>query len=319
MRSNIYLTLDTPPLPVRVDIEPTTHCNFRCKICQRTYWKRESADMSFSQFKRLLQQIPTIRQLKLQGMGEPLLNKEFFDMVAYAKAVGIEHVSTFTNGSLLFHDNNVLKLVNSGIDLIRISIDASNQERLKVIKPGANLMNILRGVEALSNLIYSKNRTLVEFWTVITSENIDDCINIIDLAKSLNISTVNFQIILNTFEYKPEIQNKLIPMKPSRESLSSMINSAKEYANKASIILKIQDSKKRSRENPCHWPFDSTFISVEGFVVPCCTIADPNIANMGNAFLESFEEIWAGIRYQEFRKLLINHRFHNSCLNCYSN
>lgn len=305
------------PLPVRVDIEPTIQCNFRCKICQRTYWDRASKEMTFDQFKKLINQIPNVKQLKLQGMGEPLLNLDFFKMVRYSKQIGIEHVSTYTNGSLLYKDKINQEIINSGIDLVRVSIDASNQEKFERIRPGANYLKIFSGLESLSNLALKHGKPMVEIWTVITSENIDECMNIIDLAKSVNVSIVNYQVIMNTFDYKPEIRNKLLQIKAPDVTLLSMVNLAKDYALETSINLNVQNSKSRSPQKPCHWPFDSTFISVEGYIVPCCTIADPRVINMGNIFQEDFEQIWIGDRYQEFRRSILDYQLHQACLNCY--
>ena len=73
------------PLPKRIDIEPTIRCNFRCPICQRTYWSRKANDMSLDQFRVIIRQFPDLERMKIQGMGEPLLNINLVEMINCAK------------------------------------------------------------------------------------------------------------------------------------------------------------------------------------------------------------------------------------------
>lgn len=306
-----------PPLPKRLDLEPTTRCNFHCKICQRTYWDREELDMQFQQFKHIIKQFPDLQQLKIQGMGEPLLNRAFFEMVSYSKSLGIDHVSTYTNGSLLNYGHNAKSLIDSGIDQVRISIDSNVKESFEKLRPGSNFQALISNVKAFTELALHHQHPAVEIWTVVTHENIDQLTGIIDLANELLIRTVHFQTIMNTFDYKDEIQEKLLCFRVRKEELMSKINYAVQYAAEKSIALVIQKSKSHTRKNPCHWPFDSAYITVEGFVVPCCTIADPNIINMGNVLEEPFEKIWVNNRYQNFRESILKNYIPKPCKNCY--
>ncbi len=95
----------TRALPARADIEPTTYCNFRCPHCPSTEERARAeaparAHLSLTQFKYVLDQLPAVYRIKLVGLGEPLMNPEFFDLVAEARRRHIR-VLTTTNGSLL--------------------------------------------------------------------------------------------------------------------------------------------------------------------------------------------------------------------------
>jgi prepilin-type processing-associated H-X9-DG protein len=100
--------------PVSIDVEPTVRCNLRCAFCQHTTRRRTAPDMTPELFGRILDAFPGLDEIKLQGMGEPLVNRDLPAMVRAAKGRGIR-VKTYTNGSLLTEEN-VAGLVGSGID-----------------------------------------------------------------------------------------------------------------------------------------------------------------------------------------------------------
>lgn len=64
----------------------------------------------------------SIKTLKLYKDGEPLLNKNFAEMVAYAKTSGsVDCIETTTNGSLLTPENTD-KIIAAGLDRMNISV-----------------------------------------------------------------------------------------------------------------------------------------------------------------------------------------------------
>src|SRR4051812_32540263 len=92
----------SPPLPAKLQVEVTASCNLRCRMCIVRYRPAlpRSASMSFAQFKPLLDAMPDVRELSLQGIGEPLLAPDLYEMIAYASARGIS-VGFNTNATLL--------------------------------------------------------------------------------------------------------------------------------------------------------------------------------------------------------------------------
>src|SRR5579862_2003954 len=84
----------SPPLPRFVQIEPVGQCNLRCQMCAIQFRQDgppygPPAFMPFETFTRLLDQFAGLRELHLQGLGEPMMHPRFFDMVEYATAKGV--------------------------------------------------------------------------------------------------------------------------------------------------------------------------------------------------------------------------------------
>lgn len=118
--------------PFSLAIDPCNLCNFRCEFCAAQYSDDKAGYikqcMDLDLFKKIVDDLKEfdnkVKIIRLAGLGEPLINKDFCDMVKYLKdSDTTEWIETITNGSLLNHELN-RKLADSGIDRIRISIEA---------------------------------------------------------------------------------------------------------------------------------------------------------------------------------------------------
>ena len=63
-------------MPAIVCIEPVARCNFQCIMCDlQTHPNRKRGpDLSLEDFKTLIDSLPSLVEIKLNGAGEPLLN-----------------------------------------------------------------------------------------------------------------------------------------------------------------------------------------------------------------------------------------------------
>src|SRR5947209_15567789 len=132
------LTLPTVSLPTFLQVEPVGQCNLRCEMCPIQF-RRDGppygppAFMKFEVFTRLIDQMPDLQELHLQGLGEPMMHPRFADLVAYATRRGIR-VTTNSNLTLL-NPARAERCVSSGLDTVHISIDgatAATYERIRV-------------------------------------------------------------------------------------------------------------------------------------------------------------------------------------------
>lgn len=315
----VYQLIPTE-LPRRIDIEPTIRCNFRCIFCQRTYWNRRAPDMTFAQFKKIYDSFPVLDKVKVQGMGEPVLNKDLYKMLTYAR----EHNSwtlTYTNGSLLHRNHAAERLIDAQPSLVRISLDGGTQETFEKVRPGSSFDLVLENAARLVKARGTYKQPTIEFWSVGMVETVHELASMVEIAAKVEVDAIRIQMVMNTFEYKEEIGSTILPLSFQSykgEMVLQYIFEARERAAELGVALYFEFSKAYSTERKCHWPFDSAFISVEGHVVPCCTIADPRIENMGNIFETSFEGIWTSENYVRFRRKILSDDLPLSCTNCYA-
>lgn len=306
-----------PVLPNRIDVEPTTNCNFACVMCQRTYWNRKSRDMRIDDFIYIYDSFPKIDLIKIQGVGEPLLNKDLFKMIRYSKQHG-SHVTTYTNGSLLHLQDNAVKLLDSGIDLVKISIDGGSQKTYEKIRVKGDFERLVANITMISKLRNGVSFPQIELWTIGLPQNLHELNQIIDICDMAGIETMHVQLFLITFGYKADVGETLTDLQLHHYRPAAIqLRQAMEYAQKKGIQLKLFAANTYSLKNPCPRPFHSLFISVEGYVVPCAVISDPRTIHLGNIFEEGLKDIWKSEKFQRFRLSLLEGNLHQACQNCY--
>jgi MoaA/NifB/PqqE/SkfB family radical SAM enzyme len=139
-RTNLVdvLPLDTPFV---LFVDPHSACNFECTFCptgDRELIKsigRYQGPMPIDDFEKLMDDISAfdspIKVLRLYKDGEPLLNRNLSKMIRLGKlSSNVDSVDTTTNGALLSH-KICHELVDSGLDLINISVDGLNESQFE--------------------------------------------------------------------------------------------------------------------------------------------------------------------------------------------
>ncbi|MFH0971231.1 MAG: radical SAM protein [Candidatus Micrarchaeota archaeon] len=123
--NNRSVRLETP-FPQRMGIAPTNHCNANCIFC--AYRKLKDTDrynhMDLKEFEKAVDDFAANggKEIGLTPtVGEVLLDPTIFEKIKYAKSRGLR-VDTVSNGLLLAPNGNYGKLLESGLDLLDISI-----------------------------------------------------------------------------------------------------------------------------------------------------------------------------------------------------
>lgn len=134
------------PFPDVVRIEPSGICNFHCRHCPVGREGGRRGMLSFDYFKAYLDALPlTPRVLVLYHGGEPLINPDLFEMIEYAKGVGVCHVVLNTNASKITD-----KMDFSLVDDMRVSFDGTSPEENDRIRKGGEFKWNARRVRALA-------------------------------------------------------------------------------------------------------------------------------------------------------------------------
>src|SRR3989338_6615004 len=289
--------------PFRLYIEPTTRCNLQCRMCYQVTSQRPQKDLSFKNFLKILSQFPYLQDLQLQGIGEPLLNPDIFIMAEYAKTKRIR-VGIFTNATLINSDM-AEKIVDSGLDWINLSLDAADPDIYQTVRKGARYGEVIQNIKVLTE-IKRRKTPKISIWFTAMKMNILQLPAIIGLAKKLGIKKVVAQGIHfwgNDFcrNYLKK-ESLLQDIDLTRKVFTQAVKEAKRL--KIMLDFRPRYFQKRTKRI-CRWPWVSCFITVDGFVTPCCVQgSDPKIINFGNILERDFRDIWNNQQYQGFRKQL---------------
>lgn len=139
--------------PRTVRIETTNACNARCTICPHQRLQRPRATIDQARFRQAVDECAAAgcREVHLHNFGEPLMDPELEDRVAYAKQRGIPKVKIFCNGSLL-DGRRASGLLAAGLDEIKISFDGATREEFERIRVPLRFDRVVENVRELVRL-----------------------------------------------------------------------------------------------------------------------------------------------------------------------
>ena len=295
--------LQLPSRPAYIQVEPSIRCNLRCKMCNLTRVNSKRLDMSLDQFRNILDQFPNVVQIHLQGLGEPLMNSDFFRMVIEAKKKGI-YVSTSTN-AILISEKIAKKIVTCGLDQMWFSLDGATSETYEYMRVGASFHKVKENIKRV--VAQSKDsRIRLGIWFVAMKRNIHELPLLPKLATELEIQNMRVELI-DTWgkSVLKDFRDLLLTSKYDLARLVDFSNTAERIARSRKLELEFNPRMKsvinRSRLPGCWAPWLSAYITVEGFITPCGRRPDPGIFSYGNLFKERFLDIWNNSLYQTFR------------------
>jgi MoaA/NifB/PqqE/SkfB family radical SAM enzyme len=301
--------------PVIIQIEPTIYCNLECVMCVNPSNGRKKRHMALSEFKRAVDSMPHLKKISLVGAGEPLMNPEFFEMIAYAKSRGIL-IGFATNGMLL-NEMNSKKIFDSRVDWLNISIDSSDKMRYEAIRKGAKFDLLTKNLERFIEMKDRASIPEVSVWFVMMSENLEDLPDVIKFSKSIGVDKVSVQLEHNWSNNK--IKSRMVDRYSEvfYARVKTVLKKAVDVAVKSGVYFSFVNMPDPKSSRACKWPWKSCYITAEGFVTPCCLQgSDPNIINFGNIFVEDFSAIWNNSAYQNFRKALRSKELPSICVDC---
>ncbi len=149
-----------PRLPEIVQIESTNICNARCVFCPRDEMKRRQGVMDAELFRKIVDDCAAlgIRHVRLHNYGEPFVDRQLTEKIAYAKQRGIAEVGVISNGSLI--DEQVARgVIEAGLDAINICVDASGREVFERTRVGLKYDKVIANIERLVRIRAELGRT----------------------------------------------------------------------------------------------------------------------------------------------------------------
>jgi MoaA/NifB/PqqE/SkfB family radical SAM enzyme len=149
------LNFEAGDFPLFLDVEVTNMCNLRCTFCATTYLskniKRQLIDPDLV-FKIMEEGRDNgLYGLKFNDRGEPLLHPQLVEFIKYAKQCGFIDVYFNTNAMLL-DESMAIKLIESGLDRISISIEGTSAEIYERYRVGGRFAKVLENVRRLWQL-----------------------------------------------------------------------------------------------------------------------------------------------------------------------
>jgi radical SAM protein with 4Fe4S-binding SPASM domain len=308
-----------PPLPDELQVEVTGACNLRCRMCLVRYRPpkaRSSASMKLGEFVALLDALPGLRRLTLQGLGEPMLAPGLFEMIDAARARGIE-VGFNTNATLLSRDD-CRRLVDAGVAWVHVSVDGATPETFEHIRAGARFDGV---VENLASLVEAKRDARsatprLQLNVVVMRSNLSELPAIVRLAARLGVARCWVQSLSHDFSDTDAdaayaaIRDFVTVEEITLDDPATMrvFAEARREAKRCGIDLRLPQLEsaepRRRDERACDWPWTKAYVTHDQLVQPCCMVMGSERATLGDLKNESFAKVWHGDAYRAFREAL---------------
>ncbi|MBS7287400.1 MAG: radical SAM protein [Candidatus Freyarchaeota archaeon] len=186
--------------PLALQVEVSSACNLDCFMCQRRSWvSGEEGLMPLSLFRKLEGSLCEAERVILYGIGEPLMNSDIVEMVAFARRVmgkGGE-ISLSTNGVLLTPKLAGM-LVDAGLTSLYVSLDSLNEEKLKKIRRGIDYVGALENLKFLLKKFGSDVEVGLEY--VVMRENLGELPEFVAEAAGMDANHIFVSHIVPYFE-----------------------------------------------------------------------------------------------------------------------
>jgi len=274
--------------------------------------------MSFEDFKILIDEQYGLLEIKLQGMGEPLLGRDdYFEMLRYARSKNL-WVRTVTNASLLHHRDNYKKLIDTGVNEVQISIDGATKETFEKIRVGSKFELVVENCKLINDYCNDLGLLRTRMWTVTQRDNIDEFLKLVELAHEMRFKRLTFGLTLGDWgqEKWTEINAQVqVIEKITPELADEAIKLGQQLGVEVTFWDGAEKYSTRSHETLCPWPFSRAYVSSDMRIVPCCIIGNPEVSDLGDA--HNFTEVWNSESYHEFRRAHLEGRIPDVCKHCY--
>ena len=322
-----------PPLPREIQVEVTGACNLRCRMCLVSYRPalgKTSGAMDLATFTRLVDELPGLRKVTMQGLGEPLLAPDFFPMLELLAERRIE-MGFNTNGTLLTRER-AERLVELGVSWLHISLDGATAATYEDIRHLSQFELVRRNVAGLVQVMRERGakKPDLELVFVAMRRNVAELPALVELAAELGVPTVWVQNLSHSFsDTDPAGDYREIREYAAAEALwadenpeaDAVFAEARELAEELGVRLRVPrleepDRTRRPGSPGCHWPFTSSYVTHDGKLQPCCAVMGADRAVLGDAKAEGFAAVWASERYRDFRAKLLTDEPPDVCVGC---
>jgi pyruvate-formate lyase-activating enzyme len=286
----------TEGFPSQVNVDVTEVCNLACIHCPHPAFKQSShyaaAYLDPALNRKLVDEVRAhgagrTQYIRYTANGEPLIHPQAYDMLEYAVRNSAVYVTLTTNGTIM-NERRIRKLIESGVHMIDVSIDALRPETYARVRVNgdlertrANVLNLIR-------------------WTRETGSATKVVVSFVE-QESNRGEAAGFE------RYWKEQGATSVVVRRQHSAAGAVVNVA-------GIMRKAARGAPR---RPCLYPWERISLNARGFLSFC-----PTDWSHGSAILDyrscTVREVWQGEFYVRLRwaHLASDFRAHAFCGQC---
>jgi len=227
-------------------------------MCPRENIYFPPKDMDLSLFRKIIDEGKDFLEFAVPyGVGEPLLNPEIYDMIAYCRSVGVPS-GISTNATILTADAS-RRLIEAGLDYIIFAFDGATPETFEKYRKGADFHKVRENIHTFLRV---KKELRSRIFCIIQLVRLRDNRNEIpDLIRMWRVKGID------------EIRIK------------------KDEVHNDGSAVPGENGSRPPLKHPCYLLWRGPmYVHYDGTVYPCCYIYPEE--PVGNLKQSSLQEVW---------------------------
>ncbi len=258
--------------PLSLCWQITKKCNYNCPFCLSG--QQELYELPLEKIKEIIDILAAANLIRIDFTGgEPMMRKDFMEIIKYASSKGIETLIT-SNGSV--YSDEIAKTLLKTNTLLLISLDGDEETHDKSRGKGA----YKRAVENIKK--YRKMNVPVRINYLIRQDNLDKIEYIYNLTKELNVDRL-FYIFIAPQGRAYENKDLLLSDEVRKEYLNKIKKMKQESGDNPFIT--IQDYSELGNFHSCFLIDSKGDVISQGYSQDDCV-------NVGNILTDGLEKCW---------------------------
>lgn len=296
LKLELIAPLSTPFVLI---VDPASNCNLKCRFCPTGHSElikqtgRFQGSMTMEIFRKIIDDLKDfpngVKVLRLFKEGEPLMNKNFAEMVTYARQSNkVRRIDTTTNGVLLTPTNSE-KIIAAGIDQINISVNGLEENQFyRLVKTKVNFEKYVQNIKYLCEI---KGDCLVYVKAIKENLSYDEQQQFLDIFGSM-ADRIFFE---HLFPNWPGFDDEIIPKNGN---------------------IALYGGEVREQQ-VCPYIFYTTTVNSDGTVSLCIQDWARNLV-VGDIRKQSLKEIWLGSEISSHRETHLKgcRKENKTCADC---
>lgn len=273
--------------PSQIIIDITEICNLACVHCSHQIFKKsklysgQKLDPELN--KKLIEEVKNHGQnitqyIRYTSEGEPLTNKNVYDMLSYAVENSGVTVTLTTNGTIM-NKSSCEKLIETGVEVVDISIDAFLPETYAKIRVNGNLEITRR--------------------------------NVLELIKLSKQPSINTKVVVSYIEQPYNYSETEDFGKFWKDNGADYVVVRRLHSNSGTLKDIADDMRGKNsnlKRRPCLYPWERVVLNPRGYLAFC-----PADWTLGSTILDyrhtTVYDTWKGVFYQKLRKSHLDNDF----------
>jgi MoaA/NifB/PqqE/SkfB family radical SAM enzyme len=287
-------------MPYYYFIDPCNVCNLRCPLCPtgNGTLDRSKGMLKFKDYEVILEKIaPYAVEVSLHNWGEPLLNKQIFEIINATSERGI--ATNMSSNLSIEKDDLGQQLVESGLEYLIVSLDGVTQdvyEQYRVRGEIDLVFHNLRSIIEAKKRLKSKTPK-IEWQFLVFKHNEHQMETAQAMADEFGVDRFRFRspgFPLGDYKLKGKpdqeaAEDKWMPTNPAYWELHP------GQLRKEGYLW----------DEPCYYLYRSMTVNPGGGVAACCIVYKER-QDFGNLVNDDLATIWNNQQYQRSRALFGN-------------